>query len=114
MVYIPYLNEALNAAVEPIRYLLSSTKPLPKQPNIPPPELSSCGMLVRLAGLSGALAVLAGAYGSHGFGQNREKEKRIFQTGAYYHLIHSVALLGASRATYPHAVNGFHLVFTFV
>ncbi|VDP94586.1 unnamed protein product [Echinostoma caproni] len=69
MVYVPYVNEALGATADTIKYLLSSgrstsSKPVAVITNVIQP--SHCSMLVRLAGLSGALAVLCGAYGSHG------------------------------------------------
>lgn len=67
MVYVPYVNEVLGATVGTVKYLLSSEKSKPKPVEIV--EIRSpfnCGMLIRLAGLSGALAVLCGAYGSHG------------------------------------------------
>lgn len=51
-------------------------------------------LLMLLAGLSGALAVGAGAFGAHGAeGQAREW----LQTGAQYQLIHAVAALVALR-----------------
>ncbi|THD20522.1 Transmembrane protein [Fasciola hepatica] len=111
MVYVPYVNEALGATANTVKYLLSSGKSKPPAPvEIVTVENLNCGMLVRLAGLSGAVAVLCGAYGSHGFGAEREKEKRIFQTGAYYHLIHSVALLGAAQAGRPYLTASLFLV----
>ncbi|KAL3319054.1 hypothetical protein Ciccas_002281 [Cichlidogyrus casuarinus] len=58
--------------------------------------------IYRLVGLSGALAVIAGAYGSHGFDQKLQKEQRIFQTGAHYHLLHTLALMGSPLARYPY------------
>jgi|SRR4051812_6384885 uncharacterized membrane protein YgdD (TMEM256/DUF423 family) len=46
-----------------------------------------------LAGLSGALAVLAGAFGAHGL-QNRLEPRLLtsFTTAAHYHLIHAAAM----------------------
>ncbi|CAL8077547.1 unnamed protein product [Calicophoron daubneyi] len=104
MVYIPYVNEVLSAAVGPIKSILSSDKAVTVvQSSVEAVSTSSSAMsLVRIAGLSGALSVLAGAYGAHGFSVDREKDKRVFQTGAYYHLIHSVALIGTTHAARPH------------
>lgn len=52
-----------------------------------------------LAGVSGALAVLAGAFGAHGL-QNRLEPKLLasFTTAAHYHLIHAVAMAVAALA----------------
>eukprot|EP00178_Gracilaria_changii_P015411 TRINITY_DN43131_c0_g1_i1.p1 TRINITY_DN43131_c0_g1~~TRINITY_DN43131_c0_g1_i1.p1 ORF type:complete len:103 (-),score=2.97 TRINITY_DN43131_c0_g1_i1:3-311(-) len=50
---------------------------------------------IKVAGISGALAIGLGAFGAHGL-KNVVKEERFlkaFETGAHYHLIHSLALL---------------------
>ncbi|CAG9535544.1 unnamed protein product [Cercopithifilaria johnstoni] len=60
--------------------------------------------LVRLAGLSGALAISLGAYGAHALresGNADERRLRSFETGNRYHLIHSVALFLANKARFP-------------
>ncbi|CAJ0932094.1 unnamed protein product, partial [Mesorhabditis belari] len=58
--------------------------------------------IIRLAGLSGASAVILGAYGSHVLrDQVDEHRKKAFDTGSRYHLLHSVALLGARQARHP-------------
>jgi len=50
-----------------------------------------CGVA---GGLSGALAVLAGAFGAHALrGVLAADALAIFDTGARYHLVHAVALL---------------------
>ncbi|KAM6949414.1 transmembrane protein 256 [Aplochiton taeniatus] len=61
----------------------------------------------RLAGVSGALAVAAGAYGAHGFKQSEadDYQRVLFETANKYHFYHSLALLGASRCGKP-AVAG--------
>lgn len=52
-----------------------------------------------IAGLSGALAVTAGAFGAHGLeGAVPERDLAAFKTGAHYHLIHSAVLLGLALA----------------
>ncbi|KAI4896807.1 hypothetical protein NFI96_029266 [Prochilodus magdalenae] len=57
----------------------------------------------RLAALSGALAVSAGAYGAHGFRlSNRDEYQReLFSTANTYHYYHTLAMLGASRCRKP-------------
>lgn len=52
-----------------------------------------------LAGLSGALAVIAGAFGAHGL-QGRLEPRLLasFTTAAQYHLIHAVAMAVAALA----------------
>ncbi|KAK4535792.1 hypothetical protein CDCA_CDCA06G1817 [Cyanidium caldarium] len=58
------------------------------------PFLSTAAAVQRLAGASGALAVALGAFGAHGL-QKRVADPRLFkswETGASYHLAHSVAL----------------------
>lgn len=60
--------------------------------------------IIRLAGISGALAVSMGAYGSHVLREHdnsNERRLRAFETGNRYHLLHSVALLAATKARYP-------------
>lgn len=57
---------------------------------------------VRLAGLSGAAAVILGAVGSHhsNFKDNAEM-RAIFDTANRFHFFHSIALLGMPLARYP-------------
>jgi uncharacterized membrane protein YgdD (TMEM256/DUF423 family) len=52
-----------------------------------------------LAGLSGALAVIAGAFGAHGL-QARLEPRLLasFTTAAHYHLIHAAAMAIAAMA----------------
>lgn len=60
--------------------------------------------LARVAGLSGALAISLGAYGAHALREVEnvdERRMRAFQAGNRYHLLHSVALLSASKARFP-------------
>ncbi|VDM98683.1 unnamed protein product [Thelazia callipaeda] len=94
-----------------LRSLLDSLCP-PKRPkSASVPKLNSLmtnftcdSNLVRLAGLSGALAISFGAFGSHALRENGnvdERRLRAFDTGNRYHLIHSIALLGASKSRFP-------------
>lgn len=61
-----------------------------------------------LAGISGAVAVGAGAYGAHGLAGKEKVLVEAFRTGVLYHLVHSLALIGAAwaaeRAAGPGAV----------
>jgi uncharacterized membrane protein YgdD (TMEM256/DUF423 family) len=53
-----------------------------------------------LAGVSGALAVAFGAFGAHGLeGRLGPAEQNAFETGAEYHLVHSLALLAVAILT---------------
>jgi uncharacterized membrane protein YgdD (TMEM256/DUF423 family) len=51
-------------------------------------------MWIAIAGISGALAVMAGAFGAHGLrGRVAAEQVAAFSTASHYHLLHSVALL---------------------
>ncbi|KAL4220331.1 hypothetical protein ACF0H5_020738 [Mactra antiquata] len=65
------------------------------------------GKFVKLAGLSGGLAVIMSAYGAHAFNSSCEnpKMKAIFESGSKMHLIHSVALLGVPLTRRPNLVG---------
>lgn len=62
---------------------------------------------VRLAGLSGALAVGFGAYGAHVFrpGNAEERLKITYETGNRYHFLHTMALLGVPLTRRPMLVG---------
>ncbi|XP_035806167.1 transmembrane protein 256-like isoform X2 [Amphiprion ocellaris] len=57
----------------------------------------------RLAALSGASAVAAGAYGAHGFKNSDpdDYQRVLFETANKYHFYHSLALLGAAHSGKP-------------
>jgi uncharacterized membrane protein YgdD (TMEM256/DUF423 family) len=59
----------------------------------------SSSAVQRVAGFSGALAVALGAFGSHALPRRVSDPKllRIWETGATYHLVHSLALALAAR-----------------
>ncbi|KAG9274515.1 transmembrane protein 256 [Astyanax mexicanus] len=65
----------------------------------------------RLAALSGALAVGAGAYGAHGFRRSDRDDylKELYSTANTYHFYHSLALLGASQCRKPALAGGILL-----
>ncbi|KAI0243289.1 hypothetical protein LSAT2_016539 [Lamellibrachia satsuma] len=71
---------------------------------MPQPVSSASKLFVRVAGVSGFLAVGLGAYGAHGL---REKEgipaKRIatFETGNRYHFLHTIVLLAVPMSRKP-------------
>jgi len=56
-------------------------------------------MFTTVAGVSGALAVIMGAFGAHGLKAHVTDDKLLaaFATGAHYHLIHSAAILAAGE-----------------
>ena len=54
--------------------------------------------LTRLAALSAALAIAAGAFGAHRF---TGKEAEWLRTGGFYQLIHAVAVLTLARTVAP-------------
>ncbi|XP_021960334.1 transmembrane protein 256 isoform X2 [Folsomia candida] len=65
--------------------------------------------LVRIAGLSGALAVGLGAYGAHVIMVNDkipENQKHSFKTANMYHFIGTFGLIASSMSSYP-KVSGF-------
>ena len=61
----------------------------------------SSALAVRLAAVAGFLAVALGAFGAHGLKNLLETNGTlaIWQTGALYHLVHSVVLLGLGLAS---------------
>ncbi len=57
---------------------------------------------VKVAAISGALAVGLGAFGAHGLKAHATPEGlETWKTAAHYHLIHSVVLLGLGLAGVP-------------
>ncbi|XP_053404427.1 transmembrane protein 256 homolog [Mercenaria mercenaria] len=62
---------------------------------------------IRIAGLSGGLAVIMSAYGAHAFNSKTEdtRLKNVFESGNKMHLIHSVALLGVPLTRRPMLVG---------
>jgi len=68
------------------------------------------GPFLRLAGLSGAAAVILGAYGAHAFFQNASSEKKnVFETANRYHFIHTLALCAVPMTRRP-ALSGVLLL----
>ncbi|XP_005750097.1 transmembrane protein 256 [Pundamilia nyererei] len=68
--------------------------------------MSASAVVRRLAALSGASAVGAGAYGAHGFKNTKDEARRkLFETANKYHFYHSLALLGAAHCGKPAVVS---------
>lgn len=66
------------------------------------------GFFVRIAGISGAAAVVLGAYGAHSILPDKEKDEKAkvaFETANRYHFFHTLALLGVPLCRYP-ALSG--------
>ncbi|XP_014232883.1 transmembrane protein 256-like [Trichogramma pretiosum] len=68
------------------------------------------GPFVRIAAISGAAAVVLGAYGSHKTYPSDAKgleQKRVFDTASRYHLFHTLALLGVPMCRMPYLSGSF-------
>ncbi|XP_053572126.1 transmembrane protein 256 [Bombina bombina] len=63
----------------------------------------------RVGAVSGALAVIAGAYGAHGLRRSDIDDylKELFATGNQYHFLHSLALLAVPHCRRPHLAGSF-------
>jgi hypothetical protein len=63
--------------------------------------------LLRIAGVSGLAAILLSAYGAHVFKRHQSNTdlKELYYTAQYYHLMHSVALLGLPLVRRPLVVS---------
>ncbi|XP_015608423.1 transmembrane protein 256 homolog [Cephus cinctus] len=72
---------------------------------------AATGPFVRLAALSGATAVILGAYGSHKQypKDNNREQQRVFETASRYHFIHTLALLGLPMCRAPFIAGIFML-----
>lgn len=84
-------------------------RPRPKvEMRIPPTPLwklaADTGPHMKLAALSGAAAVMLGAYGAHKQYPESEKHdlRQIFETGNRYHFIHTLAMLGLPLCRAPY------------
>jgi len=72
---------------------------------------------VRIAGLSGALAVALGAYGSHVIEMSDkvdDERKRSFRSANLYHFIGTFGLIASSLAKYPSVSGGLMAAGTLV
>merc|ERR1719167_1291290 len=98
-------RQVVHASCSPVQQTSVGTSPdLVSSPvSLIPPEMPLTSPFVRLAGVSGVLAVALGAYGAHVLGVDPEKAKlrATFDTANKYHLIHSAALLAVPLARLP-------------
>jgi len=111
--------DAVNSAVSWLASFIEAPPPASKSTYAPAPPAhrysaigNSCpasrtmhaSTLMRLAGLSGAMAIGLGAYGAHVMRNDPSlniQRKTAFDTANRYHLVHTVALLASTRAKYP-------------
>lgn len=113
----PYLKHASSLSLMPINFTLQGLfKPQNSYP-APPPiiikmplwELAQeAGPFVRLAGLSGAAAVVLGAMGAHRtFPEPETKEdlRKIFDTANRFHFLHTLALVTVPLCRRPAIVS---------
>lgn len=71
------------------------------------------GPFVRIAGLSGAAAVVLGAMGAHRtFPETETKEdlRKIFDTANRFHFLHTLALLAVPLCRRPYIVSWFFMI----
>lgn len=60
--------------------------------------------VLKLAGISGAAAVILGAYGAHAFSKKESVSsefKQVFETANKYHFLHTLALMGVPLCRRP-------------
>ncbi|XP_076762410.1 transmembrane protein 256 homolog [Xylocopa sonorina] len=121
-----YFTNPLNYALieQPVSYVWRTATSVAGYMNLkpkgeikmPPPVplwklAASSGPYVRLAALSGATAVILGAYGSHRSYPEHSKidQKQVFETASRYHFIHTLALLGLPLCRAPFLAATFLL-----
>ncbi|VDM61979.1 unnamed protein product [Angiostrongylus costaricensis] len=83
-------------------------------PGIHHPSSSCTAMspIIRIAGLSGAVAVALAAYGSHKIGNDMTidvRRKKAFETASLHHIVHTLAILAAPKARYPYLTSAVFL-----
>ncbi|KAG8194507.1 hypothetical protein JTE90_013259 [Oedothorax gibbosus] len=90
------------------KHQYKATQTIPSLP-VNAMNLSRVGgrMFIRMAGLSGAVAVAMGAYGSHAFYNKpvAEELKAAYKTANYYHFLHTLALLAVPLTNRPKLVG---------
>ncbi|OAY70931.1 Transmembrane protein 2 [Ananas comosus] len=59
----------------------------------------------KVAAVSGVAALGLGTYGAHVFRPKNASYKEVWQTASLYHLVHTVALVGAPFTKRPHIVH---------
>ncbi|XP_014360370.1 transmembrane protein 256 homolog isoform X1 [Papilio machaon] len=72
----------------------------------------AAGPFVRLAGLSGAMAVVLGAMGAHRTfptTEGKEDLRKIFETANRFHFLHTLALMTVPLCRKPYIAGGFFI-----
>uniref|UniRef100_A0A8R1EAD6 Transmembrane protein 256 homolog n=1 Tax=Caenorhabditis japonica TaxID=281687 RepID=A0A8R1EAD6_CAEJA len=106
------LTDAVNTVTDCLPIVckrLWSLYPSPSSPPVIVAPVADMSPLIRLAGLSGAVAISLGAYGSHALRDDpkiEERRRTAFDTASRYHLIHSLALLATPSARFPLVTAG--------
>ncbi|XP_045761484.1 transmembrane protein 256 homolog [Maniola jurtina] len=112
----------INTVAEGTMNILRNIGLFKSKPISPPPpvlikmplwELArEAGPFVRLAGLSGATAVVLGAMGAHRtFPETESKEdlKKIFETANRFHFLHTLALMTVPLCRRPYIAGTFFI-----
>jgi len=63
-------------------------------------------MWFKVAGLSGASAVGAAAYGAHGYKPDDPNFTKVYQNANSFHLLHSTMIAMAPMTRHPHVIGG--------
>lgn len=96
---------------------VQSSVALPERTPLACSLVKAGGFLVRLAGISGALAVALGAYGAHVLFKRDdipEERKEAFDRANHYHCLHTLAILAAPLTRRPALVGTLLVVGTTV
>uniref|UniRef100_A0A023FR98 Putative conserved plasma membrane protein n=1 Tax=Amblyomma cajennense TaxID=34607 RepID=A0A023FR98_AMBCJ len=123
MKFISYVSDAVtdNFITRYVHGYTHGPSPAPASPSheLSKPPVWACqlvksgGPFVRLAGLSGALAVALGAYGAHVLFKRDdvpEELKEAYDRANHYHFLHTLALLGVPLTRRPALVGSLLLV----
>ncbi|XP_011502872.1 PREDICTED: transmembrane protein 256-like [Ceratosolen solmsi marchali] len=69
------------------------------------------GPFIQIAAVSGAVAVILGAYNGHKhYSENEEKRKQVFNIASQYHFIHTLAIFGIPMCRKPHLAGLFMIL----
>ncbi|CAK9822328.1 Transmembrane protein 256 homolog [Anthophora retusa] len=93
-------------------YLRPTSKIAAKMSPVPLWKLAAAsGPYVKIAALSGAAAVILGAYGSHKqYPEDKKQDlKQVFETASRYHFVHTLAILGLPFCRAPYLAGTFLL-----
>ncbi|TGZ74999.1 hypothetical protein CRM22_000635 [Opisthorchis felineus] len=97
-----YLQESDTATSEVLKRLLNCSRPVKLHGNVgDPAHFKAYSSITKCVGICGALALLINAYGAYRLRQADIRTKQLFQMGAHYQLVHSIAMLGTPFVTYP-------------